>query len=395
MGFFVFWIRFFYLVFGRCLSNTHTVLMNCREALIALNMLPGIGPVRVRRLINHFGSAREVLDSSCQSLSAVQGIGLETARIINDWQNHVDLSAELREVEQRGLSILTQDQDGYPEPLRHSYDPPLVLYVWGEINEVDRHALAVVGSRKTTHYGVQTARQFAFQLAGAGLTVVSGLARGIDTHAHEGAIAAGGRTIAVIGSGLGQIYPPENMALAEKIASGHGAVVSEFPLHTGPSKKTFPMRNRIVAAWSQAVVVIECPEWSGARITANLAGDLGKPVYAVPGQIDRPTSAGCNAMIREGATLVTKGQDILDDLSVLSVAEPAPAAAHEDLDSAALSRLDEPERAIHDALDGELLGIDEILSVTHLPLSEVNAKLLKLELQGVVVQRPGGRFTRR
>ena len=199
----------------------------------------------------------------------------------------------------------------------------------------------------------------------------------------------------MIGSGLGQIYPPENMALAEKIASGCGAVVSEFPLHTSPSKKTFPMRNRIVAAWSQAVVVVECPEWSGARITANLAVELGKPVYAVPGQIDRPTSAGCNAMIREGATLVTSGQDILDDAALLPMPGLSPAAGNGEQLVSVMPGLDESEQAIHDALKGETLGIDEILAVTRLPLSEVNSKLLKLELQGLVLQIPGSRFTQK
>lgn len=367
--------------------------MNCREALIALNMLPGIGPVRVRRLMDHFGSAEAILSQKPHSLTAVQGIGAETADIISDWENRIDLAAELREVQERGLSILTQLDGEYPEALRQSYDPPLALYVWGELQPGDCHALAIVGSRKTTHYGVQTARQFGFQLAASGLTIVSGLARGIDTHAHEGAIAARGRTVAVIGSGLGQIYPAENMALAEKIASGHGAVVSEFSLHTPPSKKTFPMRNRIVAAWSCAVVVVECPEWSGARITANLAGELGKPIYAVPGQIDRPTSAGCNALIREGATLVTGGQDILDDISVLSAAGAGPAAGEQQFPQR--PGLDGPELLIHDALESEILGIDEILAATSLPLAEINAMLLKLEIQGLVRQLPGGRFARK
>lgn len=371
--------------------------MNCREALIALNMLPKIGPVRVRRLIDHFGSAAEILTQARASLVAVQGIGEETASIISDWENRIDLAAEMTEVESRGLSIVTLEDEEYPEALRQSYDPPLVLYIWGALKPADSQALAIVGSRKTSHYGIQTARQFGFQLASSGFTIVSGLARGIDTHAHEGAVAANGRTIAVIGSGLSQVYPPENMALAEKIASGHGAVVSEFPLNTSPSKKTFPMRNRIVAAWSRAVVVVECPEWSGARITANLAGELGRPIYAVPGQIDRPSSAGCNSLIREGATLITSGQDILDDLSIL----PLQSQSHETLraevseNGTSFPELDGAERLIHDALGDDSLRVDEILDETRLPLPEVNALLLKLEIQGLVSQLPGGRFARK
>ena len=366
--------------------------MTPREALVALNMLPHIGPVRVRRLMDHLGSPEAILTSSISQLIEVQGIGNETARLIREWEESVDLSKELQDVKERGLHIITQYDASYPDVLRNSYDPPLVLYVWGEVKEMDTHALAIVGSRKTSHYGTQTARQFAFQLAGSGLTIVSGLARGIDTHAHEGAIAAKGRTIAVIGSGLGQIYPPENMPLAEKIAHGHGAVVSEFPLNTPPSKKTFPMRNRIVAAWSKAVLVVECPEWSGARITANLAGDLGKTIYAVPGPIDRPTSAGCHALIREGATLVTKGVDILDDLSMLPLQDTISTKSET---HPALANLDGHELLIFESLKSEGTRIDEILSLTKLPLPQVNATLLKLEIQGVVKQLSGGRFARK
>ncbi|MGB2403561.1 MAG: DNA-processing protein DprA [Akkermansiaceae bacterium] len=355
-------------------------------------MLPKIGPVRVRRLIEHFGSASKILSQTQDKLMAVQGIGAETAGMISDWEMRIDLVAELNDVEQRGLSILTLEDQEYPSALRQSYDPPLVLYVWGELSSEDCHALAIVGSRKTSHYGIQTARQFGFQLASSGFTIVSGLARGIDTHAHEGAVAAGGRTVAVIGSGLGQVYPPENMALAEKIASGHGAVVSEFPLNTSPSKKTFPMRNRIVAAWSRAVVVVECPEWSGARITANLAGELGRPIYAVPGQIDRPSSAGCNALIREGATLITSGHDIMDDLSLMPL-ESSPRESEMTDSDQIFPELDGSERLIHDALGNDSMRVDEILENTGLPLPEVNALLLKLEIQGLVCQLPGGRFT--
>lgn len=369
--------------------------MNAREALIALNMLPKIGPVRVRRLMEHFGNAGDILRQSQARLMEVNGIGVDTAEIICDWENRIDLVAELEEARRRGLSILTLEDEDYPNALRESYDPPLALYVWGALKPRDCHALAIVGSRKTSHYGVQTARQFAFQLASSGFTIISGLARGIDTHAHEGAVAAKGRTVAVIGSGLGHVYPPENMALAEKIASGHGAIVSEFSIHTPPSKKTFPMRNRIVAAWSRAVVVVECPEWSGARITANLAGELGRPVYAVPGQIDRPSSAGCNALIREGATLVTGGQDILEDLSILPLAGEASMSGEGEGSGLVLPELDAAERVIHDALGDEPLRVDEILRETNLPLPEVNAKLLKLEIQGLVCQLPGGRFAKK
>lgn len=369
------------------------MVMNSREALIALNMLPKIGPVRVSRLMEQFGSAESILSQGTDKLTGVSGIGPETAEIIHGWESRIDLSNELQEIKNRGLTILTKEDALYPESLRQTYDPPLVLYVWGEVKEVDRHALAIVGSRKTSHYGVQTARQFGFQLAGSGLTIVSGLARGIDSHAHEGAIAAKGRTIAVIGSGLGQVYPPENMALAESIADGYGAVVSEFPLNTSPSKKTFPMRNRIVAGWSQAVVVVECPEWSGSRITANLAGEMGKTIYAVPGQIDRPTSAGCNSLIREGATLVTSGQDILDDISMLPLVNQSPTDEAAPVVTKVLPELSDVEAQVVKALTGETLRIDELVTATGLSIVDVNVSLLKLEIQGVIQQLAGARYT--
>ncbi len=364
--------------------------MNSREALIALNMLPKIGPVRVRKLLERFGSAESILSQNIDKLCGVSGIGPETAEIIGSWESRIDLSKELQEVSNRGLAVLTLEDEGYPDALRQMYDPPLVLYVWGEIKDVDRHALAIVGSRKTSMYGVNAARQFAFQLASSGLTIVSGLARGIDSYAHEGAIAAKGRTISVIGSGLGQIYPPENMSLAESIVDGHGAVVSEFPLNTSPSKKTFPMRNRIVAAWSQAVLVVECSEWSGARITANLAGEMGKTIYAVPGQIDRPTSAGCNAMIREGAILVTSGHDILDDMATLPL-EPSDAVES----SANQPEMNHVEQAICSALENGPLLLDELLEITKFSLPEVNATLLKLEIMGKVQRLAGSRFCKK
>ena len=295
------------------------------EALVALNSLPKIGPVRVRRLLEFFGNPAAILGAPKDRLMRVDGIGEETAAILHAWQDHADPAAEILEAGQRGIAIVTQDDDGYPAPLRDAYDPPLLLYVWGKIEARDRHAIGVVGSRRTTTYGTQAAKKLSYQIAQSGFTIISGLARGIDTSAHEAAIAANGRTIAVIGSGLGKLYPPENLGLAEKIAGGFGAVVSEFPLGTAPDKQTFPMRNRIVAAWCRALLVVECPAWSGSLITANLASEYGKPIFAVPGPIDKPTSAGCNQLIRDGATLVADASHLLDDLGELPFARKASA----------------------------------------------------------------------
>ncbi len=370
--------------------------MTNREATIALNMLPRIGPVKVRRLLELIGNAEAILKAPMDTLTRASGVGNETAKIITQWEDHIDLTAELRDAAQRNISIITEESENYPEQLKNMYDPPLALYIWGRLSERDKHAISVVGSRKTSNYGRETARKLSLQLASTGFTIISGMARGIDTYAHEGAIASGknGRTIAVLGSGLGQIYPPENMALAEKIANEHGAVISEFPINQPPDKKTFPMRNRIVAAWSDATLVIECPQWSGSIITANLATDMGKPIYAVPGPIDRPSSAGCNALIREGATLVTRTEDILDDLSTLPLID-LPQAAIVKTTKPDLSTLTDLELQIYQSLSTEEITIDQLVSISKLKINELLPALLKLEMKKLITQLPGPRYKTR
>jgi len=228
------------------------------------------------------------------------------------------------------------------------HDPPLALYVWGNLSEKDNHAVSMVGAK--------------------------------------------GRTIAVIGSGLGQIYPPGNMALAEKIASTHGAVVSEFPLSTRPDKKTFPMRNRIVAAWGEALVVVECPKWSGSMITANLAGEMGRPIYAVPGPIDRPTSDGCNHLIREGATLLSKAEDLLEDFSQLPLSDHP--VLFEQTHKRVLPELSVDEEMVYACLGREDMALDSVTEQTKLPMSQLLPALLKLEMKKLIKQLPGPRYVR-
>ncbi len=367
--------------------------MSPTDALVALNALPRIGPVRVRRLLERFGGPAAVLAAPVDRLLAVEGIGPETAAIIHRWQDHADPAAEQRRARELGVAIVLPDDPLYPPQLREAGDAPLLLYVRGRLAAADRHAIAVVGSRRITHYGRQVTRRFAFQLARAGFTIVSGIARGIDTAAHEAAIAAEGRTIAVVGAGLARFYPPENLALAESIAGGHGAVVSEFPLDTPPDKQTFPMRNRIVAAWARAVLVAESPAWSGSLITANLAADYGRPVFAIPGPVDRPSSAGCHHLIRNGATLVTDPAQILDDLGQLPLdlaAQPAAAATPRPAPD-----LPPDEAAVLAAVTDDDTAVDRIIDVTGLPAPVVTATLLKLELRRLVRQLPGFRYTRR
>jgi DNA processing protein len=367
--------------------------MSPLEALVALNLLPKIGPVRVRRLIESFGNPAAILAARENQLTRVDGIGPETARIIANWRDHADPSTEIRQAAERGISIVTQDDDAFPAPLRDAYDPPLLLYVWGELLPRDRHAISIVGSRRATMYGLQATKKLSYQIAAAGFTIVSGLARGIDTAAHEAALAANGRTIAVIGSGLAQLYPPENLGLAEKIAAGNGAVVSEFPLHTAPDKQTFPMRNRIVAAWPQAVLVVECPAWSGSLITANLASEYGKPIYAVPGPIDKPTSAGCHQLIRDGATLVADASHLLDDLGTLPFARTSPAA--EATEPSSTPDLPQEEATVFAAVTADDSPVDLIIERCGLPAHTVTATLMKLEMRRLVRAYPGFRYARR
>lgn len=367
-------------------------MMSDREAIVALNLLPKIGPVRVRRLLEAFDNKPgNILGAAKDRLMRVDGIGEETAKILHNWQDHADPLAEIRDAGQRGISIVTQADDDYPTPLLDAYDPPMLLYVWGKLEARDKHAISIVGSRRTTNYGMQSAKKLSYQLAQSGFTIISGLARGIDTAAHEAAVAAKGRTIAVLGSGLGKLFPPENLALAEKIANGHGAVVSEFSINTSPDKQTFPMRNRIVAAWARAVLVVECPAWSGSLITANLASEYGKPIYAVPGPIDKPTSAGCNQLIRDGATLVADASHILDDFGELPFARKASLTEP----VGETPELPEEEAAVFAGVTADESPVDLIIERTGLPAHTVTATLMKLEMRRLVRAFPGFRYARR
>lgn len=377
--------------------------MSPLEALVALNFLPKIGPIRVRKLLEVFGIPEAILRAPMDRLLRVDGIGPEIAKILCNWQDYADPAQEINEAKQRGISIVLQSDAEYPEPLRQAYDPPLLLYVWGKIESRDQHAISVVGSRRSSMYGTQATIKLTYQLASAGFTIISGLARGIDTAAHESALAANGRTIAVLGSGMGHLYPPENLGLAEKIAAGNGAVVSEFSLNTPPSKQTFPMRNRIVAAWARAVLVVECPAWSGSLITANLASEYGKPIFAVPGPIDKASSAGCNQLIRDGATLVMEASHILEDLGQLPfLSTPSPQLV-ESKATTSMSRellpvtpdLPEEEAKIFSVISNNELAVDRIIEASGLPAHVVTATLMKLEMRQLVRVLPGFRYIRR
>lgn len=359
------------------------------EARIALNMVPNLGPVRLRKLLEVFETPEKILLAGGAALRGVQGIGAEVADAIAHWERHVDLPAELDRIRDFGARVITPADATYPRQLRQIHNPPMLLYVWGTLTEADHRAISIVGSRKTSHYGAESAKKLGYQLAYAGLTVVSGLARGIDTAAHQGALAAKGRTVAVIGSGLMDLYPPENAGLAEKIATS-GAVVTEFPMTFPPSPQTFPYRNRIVAGWGEGLLVVEAGMNSGALITAGQALEQGRLVYAVPGQIDKPTAAGSNRIIQQGAKLVTGAHDILDDLTALFPERPTLEVSP----AARLDRLTDDERTIFDAVEKDETPLDAIVTRTQLPTHKVTSTLLALEMKRLVKQLPGQQFVR-
>ncbi len=366
--------------------------MDVREARIALNMLDRIGPVTLRKLIDVFGDPVSVLQASAEELQRVPGIGPETAKAIAQWEETVDLQAELRRIREYGCTVLIPEDEDYPPLLRELYDPPIVLYVKGKLEPRDRNAIAIVGSRRATHYGLEVARKLAYQLAYAGVTVVSGGARGIDSAAHQGALTAKGRTLAVLGSGLNVVFPPENAELFERIAA-NGALLTQFPFNRHPDRQTFPIRNRIISGLSLGTVVVEAPMNSGALITANMATEQGRLVFAVPGRIDSPTSKGCHDLIKKGAKLCESVEDILSEFEYLFPPARSTASAISNPQLLTL-QLNENEQRVYEALGTEERHIDDIIRSTGLPPAIVNATLFQLELKHLVHQLPGKRFVR-
>ncbi len=357
------------------------------EARVVLNGLPKIGPIRVRQLIERFGDAPSILRQPVEKLAG-GGLPQEAVRSLAEWRSLVDPEAELARAAAFGAEVVVPDDPRFPRMLREIHDPPLLLYLWGTLLPTDHHAIAVVGPRKPSTYGSECAKKLTYQLANAGLVVVSGLARGVDTLAHQAALAAGQRTIAVLGGGLGRLYPPENAGLAEKIA-GQGAVLSEFPLDRDPDRQTFPIRNRLVAGWSQGLLVIEASRTSGAMITANFAAEQGRTVFAVPGPINRTTSTGTNSLIQQGARLVTSAQDVLDEYQLLLPPEPAKKPG--------LPPPSLPEReALLFTLTGESdeVTFDFLVDKSGLPPHQVSAGLLVLEMKKLVKPLPGQRFVK-
>ncbi len=366
--------------------------MDCREALVALNMIEGVGPIRARSLLEFFGDAPSILSAPKHELLRVRNIGEDTAENIRSWESSIDLAAELKRISDFGCHILIQSDEGYPPSLREIYDPPFVLYVKGELRSKDKNSVAMVGSRLTTHYGMETARKLAYQLAYLGVTVVSGGARGIDSAAHQGALSAKGRTIAVLGTGINLVTPPENARLFEQIAA-NGALVTQFPFNRPGDKQSFPIRNRIVAGMTLGAVVVEANLTSGALITANFANEYGRQVFAVPGRIDSPRSKGCHELIKKGAKLCEDAEDILCEFEYLFPPTNRPRGVSETGILPALE-LPENEQKVYGLLSHEEAAIDDLIHSSGLPPSAVSVALLSLEMKRLVKQLPGKLFVR-
>jgi DNA processing protein len=365
--------------------------MDAREALVALNLIEGVGPIRVRQLLEHFGEASAILNASHQELLRVRGIGEDTAKAIAG-REQARLTAELKRIEDFGCQIIIQSDPEYPEILKQIYDPPVVLYVKGKLLPKDKNSIAMVGSRMTTHYGMEIARKLAYQLAYLGVAVVSGGARGIDSAAHQGALSGKGRTIAILGTGINLVTPPENLKLFEQIAA-NGAVVTQFPFNRPGDKQSFPIRNRIVAGMTLGTVVVEANLTSGALITANFATEYGRQVFAVPGRIDSPRSKGCHDLIKKGAKLCEDAEDILSEFEYLFPATNRPPSPAVTGVLPALE-LSENEQRVYDTLDHEECNVDEVIRKSALPASAVSVALLSLEMKRLIKQLPGKLFVK-
>lgn len=366
--------------------------MNDFESLVVLNMIPALGSISIKQLLCAFDRPRDIFHASSGALLSVEGITPKKVAAIKSAQQHFDCAAEVRLARDNKIEIITMLDARYPEHLKNIYDPPAVLYVKGALLAQDYNGVAVVGSRRPSFYGLSSAQRLSAALASRGLTVISGLARGIDTASHQGALGAGGRTIAVLGSGLLRLYPQENDRLADDI-SRHGALISEYSLKTPPLARNFPRRNRIISGLSLGVVVVEAAQNSGALITADVALEQSREVFAIPGKMDSATSLGCHRLIKEGAKLVCGVDDIIDEIkiklrtstAVLQAEVPAPQPA---------AAFDRHSERVYALLSGAPLHFDEIIERTKMNIQECSGALTRLQLQHLIKELPGKNFVR-
>ena len=357
---------------------------------LALSLTPGVGSILIKRLLDRFKTPEAVFSAPVKELLKIEGLGEKVAREIQNGPLEKGVERELSLLGKVGGKIVTLKDDDYPKRLRDIYDPPALLYVRGELRRVDELAIAIVGSRKTSPYGRWITEKIGQDLARHGVTVVSGMARGIDSVAHMGALQGGGRTIAVLGCGVDVIYPSENRNLFTQIIE-HGAVLSEFPMGSPPEGGHFPRRNRIISGLSMGVVIVEAGSKSGSLITANYALEQGREVFAIPGNVGAQGSRGTNQLIKEGAKLVESSEDILEEIlpqwrreeKTLPIIEsPAP-------------DLTEEEEILYKLLGETPLHIDAIIRESQLDPGKVSSLLLNLELKGLISQSPGKCFSKK
>jgi DNA processing protein len=364
--------------------------------LVALNLVPNLGPRLTAALLRHFGSAGAVRRASAAQLRQVPHVGSKLSEQFATALTAVDVGCECDLIVKHGVRLMALGAEDYPASLARISDPPHLLYVRGTITAGDQRAVAVVGSRGCTGYGRRVTERITADLVAAGYTIVSGLARGIDGIAHTAALKAGGRTIAVLAGGLSRIYPPEHMDLAVQIEAA-GALVSEAPMAAAPMKDMFPPRNRIISGLAQAVVIVEAVERSGTLITARHALEQDREVFAVPGPVDNPASAGCHRLIRDGATLARSADDILESLN----SGLSPGVAHEAGKPQTMpvavpsSELDGTSRLIWEILADGPRHVDTMTQQLGLPVPELTRTLMKLEMKKVVRRLPGNQYERR
>lgn len=360
----------------------------------------GVGPTTFLRLLDKFETVDRVLGASVYEFTKVDGIGSRTAEKIRCSIDKFNVDKELSFANKLGVSVINMLDERYPAALKHIYDPPPVLYIKGEFVRSDALSIAIVGCRRCTIYGSEQASRFAYMLANAGFTIVSGMARGIDTAAHRGALNAGGRTIAVQGCGLANVFPPENKQLFGLIANS-GACVSELPLTYEPLAENFPARNRIIAGLTMGTIVIEATARSGALLTAKAAIGCDREVMAMPGKIDSPASKGTHRLIKEGARLIECVEDVMETLGYIGegLKKHADLAVNESekqvegsLFDVGRLNLNDSESRVYGSFDGEPMHIEEIISVSELSAGQVNASLISLRLKGLIKQLPGGVF---
>lgn len=357
--------------------------------MIALSLAPGVGPTRVRALLAAFGSARAVLRAKASALKRVEGVGEETARSVVGFDGSAEVERQRALAKRCEAALIAPWSPAFPVLLNQLYDPPAFLWMRGTLTAADARAVAIVGTRRASDYGRRVARDFAAGLARRGLTVVSGLAYGIDAEAHRGALAAGGRTIAVLGSGVGRIYPSKHIALARAIVE-QGAVLSEYGIDAEPDAPNFPRRNRLISGLTFGTIIVEAFEDGGALITARTALEQNREVFAIPGPIGSAPSRGTHRLIQAGAAkLVTCVEDVLEELPLaLQTATEPPQEA------VPLPRMKRQEAALYEVLGADPLHIDTVCERAGLEVSTALVHLLGLEMKGVVVQMAGKQFAR-